>query len=438
MALAVVLSGLLVGFLGYYPVFGPLALVGLVPFLYSLTRTRTYIHTALIGLAFGVVYGGVILAPYITLDHWQWGMSEFVAAEDPAWGWLLVVVGAMFVFGGVLFALFSLVFHACVRRWGAVWLIAPLLWLLLELARAGVLGGLTTGHIGYTQVLFPPTAGWAVVGTVYLVGVLVVWCNALITQYIMKGGLMSGFRAVGVSLIVGYVGIGGFLLHSTTQQEQELHTVALQVPYTTEESSNPEVFQEILQSISGSISSTTSIVLLPENVFPFFVLDRDKRTSYGVSTDLTISRLYESFVALSRSYSGTYFVLGMHSAHSIERRHNSILVYKDGAVVTSYDKRMLLPFGETSVPFIFGHTTPLVPGNNQPLLSFGDVHALPLICSEVHYVAPREHNYTHVIHLSNETIFSSGLVSRYGKTLAAMRSLEAGAPLLRSTKVSED
>ncbi len=431
------LCAFLTGLVSFHTTFAAFALVGLSPFLLMLIRHQQVAAAARTGFLVGCAYGIALLSPLFTLEHWSWIEMPIISSYYPQLMWSGIVVGAILVFGGLLFAIFSVVTVVIERSTAGFIVVASLLWIVMEGLRAAVLGGITWGHLGYTQTFFEPLAAWASIGTVYLVSALALSISAFIAWlshlYLLGRSVL---RTAGtLSLYVAALVLGGALLTTLTSPsgpQPDIYGVNL--PYTTQQGSDLTTYVGMLEYIDTSVRSGDGVLVLPENTLSAYVLERGTGVPFRYHEGGAVTQAYDSFLSLTRKHTSTTFLVGVHSATSIRERYNSLIVYRNGELLGRYDKHLLLPFGERAVPLLSTRPSAYRAGAYGQLLQVGQYTVRPMLCSEVYYVQPERGHVDAVVHASNETIFASELVSRYSNVHAVMRSVEDRAYLVRASK----
>jgi apolipoprotein N-acyltransferase len=427
----------LVGVSMFYPVVAPLAWFGLAPYFYILVRETSVRRSIIYGFLVGISIAIPALAPLSSLKNWSWEDAPLWLANSPSLAWLSIVLLYVFFWGGVMYALQSaLIVQLAQSAWVRAALI-PLVWFLVEFLRATVLDGLTWGHIGYSQAYIEPLAAWASLGTVYLVGAIVISINVSIVLIALQ---WPHFRSyVWAIVLFGLtVMIGGYILSTQIPQAHSWSGREIVLPYTTEISSDIEVFEEILATTEIVLREPPHIAILPENTFPYFIIDRDTKRPAGYEEGGEIAERFDRLLKLTTNEQQSTILLGMHTAYSKERRYNSLVVIQNGAIEAWYDKRKLLPFGERSVAFLYEYDLGYTAGSEPRELLVGDTAVVPYICSEVFYLDQSRRGGSAVVVVSNDTIFSSPLVTSYSNAVATLRAIEARAPLVRARKVGEE
>ncbi|MBS0236746.1 MAG: apolipoprotein N-acyltransferase [Proteobacteria bacterium] len=126
--------------------------------------------------------------------------------------------------------------------------------------------------------------------------------------------------------------------------------------------------------------------------------------------------------------------------------HNSMAVLDNmGRVLSNYDKRLLVPFGEY-VPMrwmlallmekvAYGQYD-FSPGETSNLMDMGELKAIPLICYEAifsHYLQSFDTDKADfMIAITNDSWFGAGLGPYQHFAMARMRTIEYGMPMMRA------
>jgi len=423
----------LAGLSSMYAVLAPFGLLFLVPVLVGIQNVRSARWVAGAGSMVGLGYALPLLVPLVALDGWSWSGHVFSFSSNPVIAWILVIIAALVLLGGGGAVLALLCIRWLFVRSAPIVLAAPLVWILMEWMRAWLVGGLTWGHLGYTQTFVPPLAGWASVGTVYLVSGLVVGTAALLAELLTRS--WRGRAAASILLILLIFSTGTFLYSSF--EHKTTNILSIHVPYTTTEATRQHTYNALLAEVENALRQGPELLILPENIFPFFIIGESDGLPYGYHNEYgSVRGNYDRLLELSRQYPDPALLLGMHTGNETGK-YNSLYALHNGELTARYDKRHLLPFGEARVPLIARGDSTYVPGVVQQTFAVKGRTILPLICSEAYYMPDSQGDVDLVVHVANETIFRSDLVARYGAVMATMRALEMRAPLVRATKRHE-
>ncbi len=185
-----------------------------------------------------------------------------------------------------------------------------------------------------------------------------------------------------------------------------------------------------------AIAANAAVVVAPENVFPYFIVDEDTGRLFARSEVYlpNTAELYEDFLSISREAPAVTIALPLHTQLG-GLRYNSILLYRGGEIVSVYHKKKPVPFTEYSP---FGFTLPLyetiAKGAEQQDFRMGDMQLGAYICSEVGITPFRLDATRLIIAPSNDSALLSDTIGPLQHQFARMRALEAGAFMLRSSK----
>jgi apolipoprotein N-acyltransferase len=189
--------------------------------------------------------------------------------------------------------------------------------------------------------------------------------------------------------------------------------------------------------------SKMKLIILPEGAIPF-LLNKDQDTIFD---DLMLK------------YSKNTFLISGIDRYESELRnyYNSMIVINhDGAIIDSYDKVILTPFGEyipghSFLNFILkpivGSTYGFVPGTNRrnmriyldgPNASPEALIIMPMICFESIFTPithPKvDYNADLIVNITNDSWFGSTIGPYQHLAMARMRAIEYGLPLVRAAK----
>lgn len=185
------------------------------------------------------------------------------------------------------------------------------------------------------------------------------------------------------------------------------------------------------------------MILLPENVFPFFILDEStgRPNGYEVAGS-TIGPMFDKLTDLSKKHPETTLLIGMHTeAHG--ERYNSLVSMFGGSIQDIYRKRVLLPIAETGR--VTGWLRVLHPLSTADLddlenasleTSAGSV--FPLVCSElfVLQLASGQGSGRIFVHPGNDTVFAGELIKMRIEQIGIIRAIEENSYFVSASKGS--
>jgi apolipoprotein N-acyltransferase len=316
---------------------------------------------------------GMLIPLHVTLDRlaprrafwigWWAGWLAFTGAM--AW-----VVTAMHTYGklplplsyvalGLLAAYLGL--YVAVYAFGLAWLrrnvpavafsAAPFLWVSLELIRTYLFSGLPWALLGYTQYQWLPSIQIADLTGVYGVSFMIVLVNAALSEiglWVWSGGhvqsdrsfpwLSSSAATIGMALTLLY---GQAALHPGRQLDakRSLTIGLVQANIDQAHKWDAAYRRETLDrytTLTDQAAKHADLVIWPEAATPFlFEQEQDYRAEVGdLAHRYRVPLLFGS-PALRYYDNGRPYLLN--SAYLISSR---------GEIVSRYDKRHLVPFGE--------------------------------------------------------------------------------------------
>ena len=378
---------------------------------------------AWLGFCFGA---GTFLAG----TYWLY-TSIHVFGQAPVWIAFILMLGLVAIMGA---------YHALVgwlaARWlprtGSLpWLLGlPALWVLIEWLRGWVLSGFPWLALGYSQI-DSPLAGFAPIGGVYLVSLLVAVSSGAL--FLLIRGTGPQRMLAGVLLLAAWG--GGALLHGRewTQRTDGAVTVSLVQGAISQDLKWQEenydytlkLYRDLTQQALGS-----QLIVWPEAALP------------GLAHELED---YLKTLYLQTRASGSDMVMGLLRYDTGRKQYrNGILAMSDD--LEWYYKRRLVPFGEffpvprfvrrwmrlMSLPYV-----DFAPGDqNQGPLHAAGITLGATICYEDAYGSQmlailRE--ATVLVNVSNDAWFGDSTAPHQHLEIARMRALEAGRYLLRAT-----
>lgn len=434
--------------------FSSIALAALIPFFFFAKDRRTSARRLLFGtLLVGTIYGIATIIPILAVrGSWWTGSLRGIGAGDPMLGVLfsaaVIVVGVI----GAVFVLlpFAFAFWKITTPLGR--LVAGALFAILEWIRSTFLVfGYSWGALGYSLLDVPILRDLAhMPGGVFLLSAVVVVVNMAIFEVIFhdrhshvaqgtklfRARFLQGFPATIAIVLIFFFAV---LTKDATVGScaiPPLRVAVVSSALSTEKSVTSAGYIYHRTRAEKALKSGANLVVMPENVFPFFVLDE---ATQGLSKQVWVpfegkTEYYEDFLALSRSYPDATIVVGLHSVNE-KKHYNALVFYRNGSPEWIYRRRMLVPFTEYA-PFglpipIF---EPLSPGNIEQWGNIGGRRFTGLICSEVGNAGLPIRGADIIVASSNDTVFPAPGIAATHHALARMRALESGAYVLRAVK----
>lgn len=414
-----------IGAFGQAPYDQPLALfAGIVAVLWLVGQLQSPKQAAGIGWAFGFGY---------FLHALQWIVSPFMV-DAARHGWmapfaLILLAGGLALFWGGAF-------------WAAKYLSRQNLWPLVlcwsaaELVRAYVFTGFPWAMPA--QALVNVLAGQALawIGP-YVLNAVIFAAAVLAVQSLMHGRSWSLPRllreaSIGVAMVLMVLPV------SLATASLSDHTIRLVQPNAAQrdkwDADKIQVFFDRQLRFSAAPPALgdppPDLVLWSETAIPW-LLDRAE----------------PALVEIMQASSQIPVALGVQRRDGMRFYNSMVVLGQDGAVVQTYDKHHLVPFGEY-MPFgdllarfgIYGLASQegngYSSGPGPTLLDFGALgKALPLICYEAVFAqdvnaAPERPDF--LIQITNDAWFGKAAGPRQHLAQARMRAIEQGLPLARS------
>ena len=432
-----------------------LVFVALVPYFLALRRASTLRSALSLTMLFGVSYGFAAAWPLlnVTAIWWTGGISML---QNAVLVWTVILSMTLC---GVLFFLPIAYAERRTRTSGIrdVFVVA-ILWAILEYLRSKyALMGYEWGTVGYALVDMPEVKHIASFASVYGLSFFAVATNMMLALIIDRARTLTplgvkrslweliGLRggkygmAIFLSLWIGSVGFG---LAREARTPQKFLSAPLHVATVVSDFDGAAIGGGTYRAYRRDLllllaaHPDTDIVLLPENVFPFFRVDEmtgmlAKRQFLFIDDQ---NSLYADFLSLTKRYALTTFAVGVHTERD-GKGYNSLVFYRDGAMEYVQKKRRLLPFFEyapLSLPIpIF---EPLTPGNGSGILSLFGMPMGTLVCSEIDDGRMIPFGTRVILSPANDGVFASSAAARMHRAVARMRALESGAYIIRATK----
>ena len=325
---------------------------------------------------------------------------------------------------------------------------------LIESFRSSILlAGYSWGAMGYllidTLYIKHFAAVFGVYGLTFLMVTWSAWSAQLLKRmYENKGNFLARFREALFSKLFFFESVTLSMLVCATLlfgAERELRTPDLGIPMRvaviasqirTEESIAQGSYRAYRTLFLDALKQEPDIILTPENVFPYFILDEDTGTlTLHPSVYLAnAGELYLDFLALTQSAPRVTFATALHS-HEGGKLYNSIVLYRDGRILSVYHKRKPVPFTEYAP---LGIDLPLFQRFAKgPDLQDFRLDTLLLggyVCSEIGITPLSVHGAKLILSPSNDSALLSTTIMPLHHQFARMRALEAGAYMIRSSK----
>ncbi len=205
---------------------------------------------------------------------------------------------------------------------------------------------------------------------------------------------------------------------------------------TTDESIGEGAYRYYRTALLRALDDGASLVVFPENSFPFFELNEDDGALVP-NAFITLENhrlLYEDFIGILHRYPDRVVAVGLHTRNK-EEHFNSIVFYKGGTPFQYYHKRFLVPFTEYRPRFspfaVLESFTKGMPVQHFALLG---VPATGLMCSEVNKPLLSTDRVPLIIAPANDSLFASPSAARVHEVMARMRALESEGYVLRAVK----
>lgn len=403
---------------------GILAWISLLPLFLFLRNNNTSVKEAL--LWGGLVVGGyvfLLLWPLTSVDVWWWvNPDSFIFEYKTLILIATITIGSLY--GGFLpGALFGFLYKKNSNA-----LFAGVAWGALELLRMPFVYDFTWVSLAYSQHDISWIISITPLITIAGLSGLIVVVNSLIAEALIS----KKWSYLGITTLI-FIGVFAYNLLSPAQPSTETLTVSsLHLEIKTEDLYDKKSANKTLSLIQKELEITSpDILLTPENVFPFLILDKNF-VPQNYTDSAFVQEIFDTLIEISKEYPGTSLVLGVHT-RTPELR-NSLAVLEDGVFTDVYHKENLLIFGERPpLPFTSGHIMPFTKGETSTL-KIGNHVTEPLICSEVatHFTFSDKARF--IVNINNDSIFTSPLVGLQNLYIAQLQAAEHNTYIIRSGK----
>ena len=389
---------------------------------------------AMLGFAFGVgLFGAGASWLYIALENFG-GMPPWLALISIA---VLTAYLALWpAAAGFLAA------RLAPRESIARLLIAAGAFTLAEWIRGYLFTGFPWLALGYTQVPGGLVPGYAPLGGVYLV-TLVMTLFAALLAHLTEALARDARRAMAVTAsgiaALALIGVALSRIEWTRPSGEPLPVSLLQGNVQQDVKFDPQVradtFDRYLRLVEGSRGR---LVVLPESAFPMF-------------SDEVPDTVLLSLIRMASARDGDV-LLGLFTAEppepgSDEPRYYNTVVALGDSDLQFYRKNHLVPFGETIPlkPVIgwFVRSVLAIPladqargGATQPALTVAGHRVAVNICYEDAFGSELIHGARDaqlLVNVTNDAWYGRSIAAEQHNQIAAMRALELGRPMLRAT-----
>jgi apolipoprotein N-acyltransferase len=389
---------------------------------------------ALIGFAFGAgLYGAGASWLYIAIQTFG-GMPPWLAATAIA---LLVAYLALWP---------ALAGYVAIRFTGpSSWarlVAAAGAFTLTEWLRGYVFTGFPWLALGYTQVPGGFVPGYAPLGGVYLVTLVMALtggCAAHAADALARDARRAIAWPLAAIAALALAGVALSQIEWTSPAGEPLPVSLVQGNVLQDVKFDPQfrtaTFERYLQLVEQSHGR---LVVLPESAFPMF-------------SDEVPDAVLLSLIRTASARDGDV-LLGLFTAEapepgSDEPRYYNTVVALGGSELQFYRKNHLVPFGETIPlkPLIgwFIHSVLAIPladqargGDTQPPLVVADKRVAVNICYEDAFGAELIHGARDaqmLVNVTNDAWYGRSIAAEQHNQIAAMRAVELGRPMLRAT-----
>ncbi len=461
-----ILSGVLLSLtLPYFGVW-PLVWVALLPlFMFASNRVLTYGRLVWGTMLFGMIYAVCVIFPLARISGWWWSNQAGVFGDVGQHVLFAGAVGAVGFWGALFFLpLVFLIRFMDEKPYGPF--VVACAWVFVEWLRSSfALFGYSWGVLGYTLIDTQYIKHAASVhlpfgaGGVYTLSFVIVLYSMVSVDLLRFLGARSGSWherirntfSIFTNDAKRYASFWFFILlffssllfgvlreYQPTPQGKEFRVALIASQIPTESSIGEGAYRNYRTKLETAFASGATVIVTPENVFPFFELNEVDGTLNKNSLIQFGDRdqLYTDFLALLRTHPTTTVVVGLHSFNAAHERYNSIVYYTGGVITEYYHKRKLVPFTEYA-PFggvAFPLPVRFVSGEREQYADIEGIRTGALLCSEVSDTTIPLHDIGLLLSPSNDSVFVGATAATMHHQMARMRALETGAYVLRASK----
>ncbi len=446
---------------------GYLAWFALVP-MFSLVRSDRKLGS----LLFGTILGGLTFG----LLSMSW------VAQADGFGMLW-----MAIFMSLWWPLFLLPARIGVRRLGLpLMLVAPVVWVGLEYARAHILSGFPWYYLAHSQYAYLPMIQISDLAGAWGLSLLIAISNAFLADLIraLSSRREAKVSVIGKSEILGLMIVLGLMAGSVIYGTVRLSTarfrpgprLALLQTDFPQVLKNGTSIEAILTTLNRLVhkaldqSPRPDLIVWPETSYPIGIVQIDPALSVSRFTQL-IHQLDPDSTPMNwrdRQEAGLMGLKTLTEEGGVPMlvgtatydfrtsglaRYNSAVLFEPGRpALVSYHKQALVPFGEyipfvESMPWLLkltpytdGYVPSLSPGSGPVLVKSQGVRYAPIICFEDTipqvvraYFDPRRTSQPDVLtNLTNDGWFRGTAEHRTHLAISVFRCVETRRPMVRA------
>lgn len=320
------------------------------------------------------------------------------------------------------------------KRFGMLWLSAPVLWGVSDWVRSWIFTGFPWLTLGYSQVPHSPLAGFAPIVGIYGVSVLAALISALVAAWVTKPGMAykrNSIAVIALLLVIGYV---LKVVEWTSPSGKPLQVALLQGNIPQDIKWSPENARRTIDTyLSMTQQSQAPLIVLPETALPVIASQLDAGTK-------------ETLIQHGKQNGGDIIVGMVEYDFDNNAYYNSALSFGSSPSQV-YRKNHLVPFGEF-IPLkqVFGWI--YRDWLNMPLsdLSRGGWTQAPTrvagqyigvnICYEDVFgeeIIRQLPESTLLVNISNDAWYGRSIAADQHLQFSQARALETGRMMLRAT-----
>lgn len=414
----------------------------LIPLFFAIEREKeSVVKSFLTGWLFGLIF--------FFGTCWWLTFAPITYAGMP---WLLVYFfmfcAALVV--GILPGIFGTLFSIAIKKFGSYAILsAPFLWTFTEFLRMWLTGN-NWNAIGYSQAFNYSTIHLASIGGVYLVGVVIVFFNGLLTvmlRNILKERTNSYVVLVWI-LISTLVSVSylNYKPQLKTEENKNSSLVVAVQPNVPMNGLTYEKYQQLLErhiQLAEDALRRARQLRTTNNEQPITIIFPESPMIFQYGRDENLQKFLRDFAV--KNNASVLFNSAEMTRDGKRAMNSAVMIDEKGEKIAQYDKIHLLPFGEY-IPFPepIASRMPAFVGNFEfgdeyDLLPFGDAKGGVMICFESHF-GELSREYARrgtdvLIEMTNDGYLGNTPVLRQHLANSVFRAVETNRPVLRVTNV---
>ena len=412
-----------------------LAWIGLIPLFFAI-QNQSISKSFILGWIAGAVYFTGTLS-WVTISMHNYGKIPWIIS----YFLMLLLVSYLAIYAGLFSALLQ---SATQYKSGPLLLLAPPLWTALEWMRGHLLTGFPWSDLAYSQYRLLPVIQIADIGSVYIVGFLIVLVNTAFFIILRTGWVEKRIAVkecvIVLSILLLTIAYGYLRLSEPMGQDSTLSVAVIQGNIEQDKKWDKEFRDQTVQTYKRLTLSTLQtgshpdLVVWPESAAPFFFATEPAyQTEFSQLTREGKFYLLFGSPAFEPAPSGKVALL-----------NSAYLLSPTTEIPSRYDKMHLVPFGEyvplSSLLFFVNKMVEgigeFIPGRQATVMNAASAKVGTVICFEV--IFPEvvrqfvRNGATIMTTITNDAWFGDSAAPHQHFSMVVFRAIENRVPFARA------